>query len=219
MPYHQNNEPAVLLAAHRVTLSAHAYGLIATLMTPWLRSPNSAYASPMCPRENEWVSMGVKSIRFVRTSSIKRRMRSLPPGHNVVTTRWSPRPAAKASYGSSSLPEVDAQARKRPARSQAAQRALEGLLRTERLDCNVGTAAGQALDFGQDVLLPIVEHDIGSHHPGEAEPRFISVDTDDERRTHELRANGRAQADRTLSEDHYGVADSDATRFGARDAR
>ncbi len=37
--------------------------------------------------------------------AIRRRMRSLPPGHSVVTSDWSASPAAKASIGSDSLPE------------------------------------------------------------------------------------------------------------------
>ena len=37
--------------------------------------------------------------RPLRTTSMRRRMRSLPPGQRVVTMRWSPRPAAKAPRG------------------------------------------------------------------------------------------------------------------------
>jgi RNA polymerase sigma-32 factor len=50
------------------------------------------------------VSSGVGSKRPACTRAIRRRMRSLPPGQSVVTMRWSPSPAAKASYGSCSLP-------------------------------------------------------------------------------------------------------------------
>ncbi len=46
-----------------------------------------------------------RSTRPPRTSSSSRRIRSFPPGHSVVTMRWSPRPAAKASWGIPSFPE------------------------------------------------------------------------------------------------------------------
>lgn len=39
------------------------------------------------------------------TTSVSRRMRSLPPGYSVVRMVWSPRPAAKASSGIVRSPE------------------------------------------------------------------------------------------------------------------
>src|ERR1041385_905826 len=48
---------------------------------------------------------GVRSTRRCSIIAIRRRIRSLPPGHSVVTIFWSPSPAWKASYGATSFPE------------------------------------------------------------------------------------------------------------------
>ena len=88
----------------------------------------------------------------------------------------------------------------------------------KRLDRDVGAAAGQALHLGDDVLLPVVQHDVGAHLAGELQARFVAVDSDDQRRAHELCADSGAQADGALCEHHHGVADANAARLGARDA-
>ena len=46
----------------------------------------------------------------------------------------------------------------------------------------------------------------------------IAVDADDQRRAHQLRARGRAQADRALGEDDDRVADANLARLGAGEA-
>ncbi len=61
------------------------HGWIATLITPPFRSPNSLYASVIWSRGNVCVSSGRSSSRPCRTSSMSRRIRSLPPGQSVVT--------------------------------------------------------------------------------------------------------------------------------------
>jgi WD40 repeat protein len=66
------------------------YGRIATLMTPCLRSPKRAYACSISSRAKLWVSSGARSIRFDRTSSMRRRIRSFPPGHKVVRKHFAP---------------------------------------------------------------------------------------------------------------------------------
>ncbi len=80
-------------------------------------------------------------------------MRSLPPGHSVVTIVWSPRPAANGVERHGEVPRVDAEARDRAAGANAAQAVLERLLLPERLDRDVGAAARESLDLGDDVLL------------------------------------------------------------------
>ena len=77
----------------------------------------------------------------------------------------------------------------------------------ERLDGHVRPAAGQSLDLGDHVDLGEVEHDVGAHALGHREADRVAVDADDERRAHQLRAGGRAQADRALREDDDRVAD------------
>ena len=81
------------------------YGRIATFSTPSRRLLNRSYASTMSSSPKRWVMSGSGSKRPDWTVAMSRRMRSLPPGQSVVTMRWSPRPAANASYGISSLPE------------------------------------------------------------------------------------------------------------------
>lgn len=69
------------------TADLFVYGLIATLRTPSSRSPNIRYPSLISSSEKVWVSSGVKSTRLPLTTSIKRRIRSLPPGQSVVAIR------------------------------------------------------------------------------------------------------------------------------------
>ena len=116
------------------------------------------------------------------------------------------------------MPGVDAEARERAARPQAAQRVLEGPLGAEGLDGHVGAAAGQSLDLGHDIDLGEVERDVGAHALGHREPDRVAVDADDERCAHQLGAGRRAQADRALGEDDDRVADPDAARFGSAEA-
>ena len=113
------------------------------------------------------------------------------------------------------LSRVDAEARECAARTQAAQRALERLLRTERLDRDIRAAAGEALDFSNDVLLPIIDHDVRTHLPGDSEPGLVAIHSDDQRSAHELRADAGAEADRPLRKNHDGVADADASSLGS----
>jgi hypothetical protein len=61
---------------------------------------------------------------------------------------------------------IDSEAREHAARFQHAQAALEGLLRAERLDCDVhATALGAPHDLGNRVGLPEVDGDIGAESP------------------------------------------------------
>jgi hypothetical protein len=60
----------------------------------------------------------------------------------IERTEWQPQ-----------VPRVDAQARHDPARADRAEAALEGLRCAQRLDREVGAAAGEPLDLGDDVLL------------------------------------------------------------------
>ena len=83
---------------------------------------------------------------------------------------------------------------------------------------HVRAAAGEPLDLGDDVDLGEVEGDVGAHAPGHLEADRVTVDADDERGAHQLRAGGGAQADRALGEDDDRVADLDAARFGAAEA-
>jgi hypothetical protein len=91
--------------------------------------------------------------------------------------------------------------------------------RARLLRRDVRAAAGQALHRSDHVVVSIVEHDVGPHLLGKAQPSLVSIHPDDEGGAHELDAGGRAKTDRSLCEHDDGVADANAPRLRSRDAR
>ena len=149
---------------------------------------------------------------------MSRPIRSLPPGHSVVTIRWSPRPAAKASYGSSSLPEYTPRLDSVPP-GRSERRALSNVCCVPRASMATSApAAGQPLDLGDDVDLGEVERHVGAHPLRHRESDRVAVDADDLGGAHQPGAGRGAQADRALGEHDDRVADPHAARLGAGEA-
>jgi hypothetical protein len=114
---------------------------------------------------------------------------------------------------------IDAEARERAARADAPERALERRLQAQRLDGDVGSAARESFDLGDDVLLFEVQHDVRAHALRELEALRNRVDADDEGCAGEPRPRRRAETDGPLREDHDRVAESHAAAFRRGEAR
>ena len=146
-------------------------------------------------------------------------MRSLPPGQSVVRMVWSPRPAGKRVERDPEVARIDAKRRQRAARPEHAQRRLEGLLPSERLDGDVDAApVGQAPDLLDRIGLREVDHVIGAHAARHLHALRHALDRDDRGRAHQPRARRGAQPDRPLREHRHRVADADAAALRAGEA-
>ena len=74
------------------------------------------------------------------------------------------------------------------------------------------------LDFGDDVALLRIEHDVCAHSLRHFHSNWIAIHADDERSAHQFRARRRTQADRSLRENHNRIADANVRRFRAAES-
>src|SRR6185369_16687145 len=103
--------------------------------------------------------------------------------------------------------------------THTAQTRLESRLRAERLDGHVGAAAGEPLDFLDDVLLLEVQDYVGAHALGLLEPARDAVHADDQRGARDARARRGRDSDGSLREHDDGIADANAAALHGRKPR
>ena len=137
-------------------------------------------------------------------------MRSLPPGHRVVTIRLSPSPGRKGIERDAKIPRIDAERRERATRTEHAQCRLKRLLASKRLDRDVHAAStGDLEDFGNRIGSGKVDDMVRAHVPAQRGASRHALDTDDRGGAHQARTGGGAKANRPLREDRHRVADPD----------
>src|SRR5450759_5767561 len=110
----------------------------------------------MSSRAKRWVMSGSGSKRPDSTVAMSLRMRLAAPterGHDAVVAQTG----GERVLRHLKLAGVDAKARERAARPQAAKGVLERTLGSERLDRHIRAAPRQALHLGGDVDLSEVE--------------------------------------------------------------
>ena len=107
-----------------------------------------------------------------------------------------------------------------PPAAKHAQRAFECGLRPERFDGHVhALALGQAPDLFDRIRLGVVDDDVSAHALRHFRAHRIGFDRDDESRALELGARRRAQANRPLRKNRYGVADLHLAAFRSGNSR
>ena len=110
---------------------------------------------------------------------------------------------------------VDAEAGERPAGSQCAERIFKCRLRSQGFDRDVDTfAAGEALNFSDDILFVVIEHDIRAHLFCHDCASGIGFDGDNQSGALQLGSGGGAKADGTLGKNGDRIADLNISTLG-----
>src|SRR6185369_2162743 len=152
--------------------------------TPWVRSGKARVGRLGANRDfqNAVALMPEQVIRLfdlierkrVRHQCLERRAfggyDAHQPSHALLATRTEGRDQRVVAEARCERVErqrqmsgIDAEARKSAAWANRSQRVLEGGLRSESLDRDVGAAAGELLDLGHDVLLFVIQHHVRAH--------------------------------------------------------
>ena len=91
-------------------------------------------------------------------------------------------------------------------------------LHKRAFDRYIGAATGELLDFGNDIALLGIEHDVRAHSFRHFHSNGIAFHTDDERSAHQFRPGGGAQADGSLGKNCNCIADANIRRFRAAES-